>query len=87
MGNGHDHPEHEHAHGGSEGQEGVTFSHDGTNYTVALEAAENSGLVGNTDRIQLPGGQLILLHPHAHEDNANTAEAIKEKGGEIWPVE
>lgn len=87
MGNGHDHDEHEHAHEGSEAQEGVTFNHEGTNYTVSLEAAENSGLVGNTDRIQLPSGQLILLHPHGHEDNANTAQSIQEKGGKIWPLE
>ena len=87
MGNGDDHHEHEHAHGDSEAQEGVTFNHEGTNYTVSMQAAENSGLVGNTDRIQLPGGQLVLLHPHAHEDNANSSEAIKENGGQIWPVE
>jgi len=87
MGNGHDPHEHEHAHEGSETQEGVTFNHEGTNYTVSLEAAQNSGLVGNTDRIQLPSGQLIMLHPHAHEDNANTAQSIEEKRGKIWPVE
>lgn len=94
MGNGHEHhdhehehPDHEHSHEGSEAKEGVTFNHDGTNYTVPLEAAQNAGIVGNADRIQLPGGQLIMLHPHAHEDNANSPESIKEKGGEIWPVE
>ena len=87
MGNGHDHHEHEHAHEGYEAKEGVTLNHEGTNYTVSLEAAQNSGLVGNTDRIQLPSGQLIMLHPHAHEDNANTAKSIEEKGGKIWPVE
>ena len=87
MGNGQDHHEHEHAHEGSEAQEGVTFDHEGTNYTVSLEAAQNSGLAGNTDRIQLPSGQLIMLHPHAHEDNANTAQTIEEEGGKVWPVE
>ncbi len=89
MGNDHDHHEHEHehAHDSSEAHAGVTFNHEGTNYTVSLEAAENAGVAGNSDRIQLPSGQLIMLHPHAHEDNANTAEAIKEKGGKIWPVE
>jgi len=87
MGNDHDHHDHEHSHDGSEAKEGVTFNHDGTNYTVSLEAATNSGLEGNRDRIQLPGGQLILLHPHAHEDNANSPEAIKENGGQIWQAE
>jgi len=87
MGNGHDHHEHEHAHEASEAKEGVTLNHEGTNYTVSLEAAKNSGLVGNADRIQLPSGQLIMLHPHAHEDNANTVQSIEEKGGKIWPVE
>lgn len=87
MGNGHDHHEHEHAHEGSETQEGVTFNHEGTNYTIALKSAQNSELVANTDRIQLPSGQLIMLHPHAHEDNANTAQSIEEEGGKVWPVE
>ena len=87
MGNGYDHHEHEHAHEASEAKEGVTLNHEGTNYTVSLEAAQNSGLVGNTDRIQLPSGQLIMLHPHVHEDNANTAQSTEEKGGKIWPVE
>jgi len=87
MGNGHDHHEHEHAHEASEAKEGVTLNHEGTNYTVSLEAAQNSGLVGNTDRIQLPGGQLIMLHPHAHEDKSNTAQSTEEKGGKIWSVE
>ena len=87
MGNGHDHHEHEHVHEASEAKKGVTLNYEGTNYTVSLEAAQNSGLVGNTDRIQLPNGQLIMLHPHAHEDNANTGQSIEEKGGKIWPVE
>ncbi|MCH8337628.1 MAG: hypothetical protein IH858_02110 [Chloroflexi bacterium] len=95
MGNGHDHHNHEHGHHDHEhrheepqakDKEGVTFNHEGTNYTEPLEAAQNSGIVGNADRIQLPGGQLIMLHPHAHEDNANSSESIKEKGGKIWPV-
>jgi len=90
MGNGHDHHNHDHEHTHEEPQakdtEGVTFNHEGTNYTEPLEAAQNSGIVGNADRIQLPGGQLIMLHPHAHEDNANSSESIKEKGGKIWPV-
>ena len=94
MGNGHHHHDyehthhdHEHTHEGSQAQEGVTFNHEGTYYTVPLVAAQNSGIIGNADRIQLPGGQLIMLRPHAHEDNANSSESIKEKGGKIWPVE
>ena len=94
MGNGHDHHnhehghhDHEHTHEGSQAQEGVTTNHEGTNYTVPLVAAQNSGIDGNADRIQLLGGQLIMLRPHAHEDNAYSSESIKEKGGKIWPVE
>ena len=28
-----------------------------------------------------------MVHPHIHEDNANTAESIVEKGGKIWQIE
>lgn len=84
MGNGH---EHEHAHKDSESHDGVTFNHEGTNYTVPLDAAVNSGLVGSSDRIQLPDGQLILLHPHGHEDNANDAKSIEQNGGKVWPID
>ncbi|MFQ5922564.1 MAG: hypothetical protein ACE5M4_06940 [Anaerolineales bacterium] len=87
MGHEHTHHGHEDAHGAPGDKTGVTFNHEGTNYTISLEAAKNAGLVRNTDRIQLPGGQLILLHPHAHEDNANTVRSIEEGGGKVWQVE
>ena len=66
---------------------GITFDHGGTKYTVSVDVAMSSGLSGHADRIQLPGGTLIMLHPHVHEDNANTAQSIAEKGGKIWQVE
>ncbi len=81
----HDHS-HEHSHSSSSGS-GVRFSFGGKDYVVPLGAAEDSGIVGSSDRIQLPDGQLILLHPHAHEDNANNVESIEEKGGKVWPVD
>ncbi len=86
----HDHVErdhHDHGHGDGKTGSGVSFSYEGSDYSVPLEAARNAGLVGATDRIQLPDGQLVLLHPHAHGDNANTVQSIQEKGGKVWPVD
>ena len=89
MGNDNDHHDHEleHTDGGSETQKGITFNHEGTKYTVSVEVALRSGLTGHSDRIRLPDGVLIMLHPHVHEDNANTVQSIVDKGGKIWQVE
>lgn len=88
----HEHHEHEHhepepAHDSALTGSGVRFNYEGVDYTVPLEAARDAGLVGASDRIQLPDGQLVLLHPHAHADNANTAQSIVERGGKIWPID
>ena len=89
MGNDHGHQDqkHEPAHGGPKAPKGITFDHGGTKYTVSVDVALRSGLRGHSDRIRLPSGILIMLHPHVHEDNANTAQSIVEKGGQIWQVE
>lgn len=65
----------------------VTFDYGGTMYTVSIEAALGSGLAGHSDRIQLPDGTMIMVHPHIHEDNANSPKSIVEKGGKIWQIE
>ena len=67
--------------------EGITFDHGGIKYTVSVDAALGSGLVGHSDRIQLPDGMIIMVHPHIHEDKANTPESIVDKGGKIWQIE
>lgn len=82
-----EHHDHEHAHDRPAAGGGITFNFEGSDYSVSLEAAQNAGLTGMTDRIELPSGQLVLLHPHAHADNANTPKSIREKGGKIWPVD
>ena len=80
----HDHI-HEDPQGGSPA--GITFNHEGTKYTVSVAAALSSGLTGHSDRLRLPDGTLLMMHPHIHEDNANTPESIVEKGGKIWQIE
>ena len=78
---------HEDPQGDREAPKGITFDHGGTKYTVSVDAALGSGLTGHSDRIRLPNGTLVMVHPHIHEDNANTPESIVEKGGKIWQIE
>ena len=66
------------------GAQKLTFNHGGTSYTIPLRAAVGSGLIGRADRIELPNGTLVMLHPHIHEDKVNSPESIHKEGGKIW---